>query len=182
MAVRPPQTLPALQSCPQMGLEAKVRTRPCILAGGRVSSQTQLCVLQAGLLWGSTPWWLAQMAGMVTGCFRRMRMTLQVDSGWGQPLMDVSVHSLVGGRVKGAAEPHEPEPKSGLGLIAGLAGNHPLLLRERNSSQMCAHGWRPLGCLGRGVWGKLQGLLTGSRRTAAGPQSRPLRSRRQRLL
>jgi len=153
-AASPP--LPARPSSPQVGLEAKAWPRPCVLAGGRVSSQTQLCVLQAGLLWGSAPWLLA---GMVTGCFRRMRMTLQGDSGWGQPLMDVSVHSLAGGRVKGATEPHEPEPKSGLGLTAGSAGNHPPLLQERNTSQMCARRWRPLGCLGRRCWGSSSGYL-----------------------
>lgn len=35
----------------------------------------------------------------------------------------MSVHSLGGGRVKGATEPHEPEPKSGPGLTAGSGGN-----------------------------------------------------------
>ena len=40
---------------PQVGLEAKALTHPCILAGGRVRSQTQLCMVQAGLLWGSAP-------------------------------------------------------------------------------------------------------------------------------
>lgn len=93
-------------------------------------------------------------------------MTLQVDSGWSQALMDVSVHFQVWAGAHYGVE----------------RGTHPLLLREYNTSQSCAHGWRHLGCLGLGVLGELQRLLTGSRWTAAEPQSRPLRSQRRQLL
>lgn len=72
----------------------------------------------------------------------------------------MSVHSLGGGRVKGATEPHEPEPKSGPGLTAGREGTQAPLLPERNTSQPCAHGRRRLGCLGLGgCWGSSRGYL-----------------------
>lgn len=57
------------------------------------------------------------MAGMATGCFWRMRMTLQVDSGWSQALMDVSVHFQVWA-----------------GAHCGVGrGTHLLLLRQYNT-------------------------------------------------
>lgn len=71
MALRPPKTLPGLQPCPQTGLEAKARTRPCVLAGGRVSAQSQLRMRQAGLLWGLPPGVTDSRWSTVTGCFRR---------------------------------------------------------------------------------------------------------------
>lgn len=70
----------------------------------------------------------------------------------------------------------------GRGSLQDREGTQAPLLPEQNTSQPCAHGRRRLGCLGLGVLGELQRLLTGSRQTAAEPQSRPLRSRRRRLL
>lgn len=98
--------------------------------------------------------------------------------------MDESVRSLVVRREKGTTELHEPEPMSRLGLAAGSGEN--LSVAASGAEHLPGRGLMGGGiweCLGLGVGvGPLWRLLTGSRWPAAEPRSRPLHSRRRRLL
>lgn len=51
----PPEILQGLQSCPTSAPGGQGPDSSLHPGGDRVSSQTQLCMVQAGLLWGSAP-------------------------------------------------------------------------------------------------------------------------------